>query len=90
MSNPKPNLQQQRDLLQLQADVLRLKIVAEQMKNQRQAAAQADWQQAWQWADQLPLSSLAFKAIGHSKSWRNKMLMGAVMLGLAWLRNRQH
>ena len=90
MSNPKPNLQQQRDLLQLQADVLRLKIVAEQMKNQRQAAAQADWQQAWQWADQLPLSSLAFKVIGRSNSWRKKMLMGAAMLGLAWLRNRQH
>ena len=90
MSNPKPNLQQQRDLLQLQADVLRLKIVAEQIKNQRQAAAQADWQQAWQWTDQLPLSSLAFKVIGRSKSWRKKMLMGAVMLGLAWLRNRQH
>ena len=90
MSNPKPSLQQQRDLLQLQADVWRLKIVAEQIKNQRQAAAQADWQQAWQWADQLPLSSLAFKAIGRSKSWRNKMLMGAAMLGLAWLRNRQH
>ena len=90
MSKPKPSLQQQRDLLQLQADVLRLKIVAEQMKNQRQAAAQADWQQAWQWADQLPLSSLAFKAIGRSKSWRNKMLMGAAMLGLARLRNRQH
>ena len=90
MSNPKPNLQQQRDLLQLQADVLRLKIVAEQIKNQRQAAAQADWQQAWQWADQLPLSSLAFKVIGRSKSWRKKMLMGAAMLGLAWLRNRQH
>ena len=60
MSNLKPSLQQQRDLLQLQADVLRLKIVAEQMKNQRQAAAQADWQQAWQWADQLPLGVAAF------------------------------
>ena len=54
MSNLKPSLQQQRDLLQLQADVLRLKMVAAQMKNQRQAAAQADWRQAWQWADQLP------------------------------------
>lgn len=68
MSKPKPSLQQQRDLLQLQADVLRLKIVAEQMKNQRQAAAQADWQQAWQWPTNCPWAAWRLRPLAAPKA----------------------
>lgn len=89
MTNLKPSLAQQRDLLQLQADLLRLKIAAEHIRNQRQAHTGADWQQLWKLAEQLPLGGLALKAVARPKRWQNKVLMGLAVAGLAWLRNRQ-
>lgn len=85
----KPTLDEQRQLLQMQAELLRLKITAERLRQQRQTARQADWQQALSLLGNLPLSGLAVRAVTRSRRWRHKLLMAAAMGVLAWWRQQQ-
>lgn len=91
MKPTKPSLQQQRDLLQLEADVLRLKLAAAQMRHRRQVAVKKhDWQHtAWSLLEHIPTGGLALKAVSLPRRWRHKLLLGSIMVGLAWLRQQQ-
>ena len=78
--------QEERELLAMQAEVLRLKIAAEHLKNR-----QPDnplWQEARAWTEHLPVGSLMLAAVRKPKRWRHKLWGVLAVAAVAFLRQR--
>lgn len=89
MSKCPPSLQQQRELLELEAQKVRLKYMAAQIQLQQQKAPPIDYLRGVRLlAESVPLSGLAIKAITRPKRWYNKFLLGTAVAALAWLNKR--
>lgn len=84
--------QQQRELLELEAKTVRLKLlIAAQMQNQQPNTASPDYLHGLRLLlEGIPLSGLAVKAFTHPKRWHNKILLSAAVAGLAWFNKRRH
>ncbi|MDF7676324.1 hypothetical protein PT286_06205 [Neisseriaceae bacterium ESL0693] len=81
------SLAEQRELLNLHADSLRLKIMAAQMKARHVApkSSSLHWGLILALLDMLPLSGLVMKLSRKSKKGRNKLLLAGLSLGMMWL-----
>lgn len=91
MTDYPPHLQQQHELLELQAQIVRLKLkalTAQASKPPRDTPSDSHIRGLRLLLESIPLSSLAIKAVTHPKRWRNKLLLGAAVAGLAWLNKR--
>lgn len=75
----KLNITQQRELLDLQAQGARLKLLAEQLKNGNHATKSNLWQRSLNIVDKIPAGGLALKLANKPKRWRNKILVGALL-----------
>lgn len=75
----KLNLAQQRELLNLQAQSARLKLMAEQLKNGHSTNKSNLWQRSLNIVDKIPAGSLALKLANKPRRWRNKILVGALL-----------
>lgn len=83
------SLAEQRELLNLQADSLRLKIMAAQLKARHAAPKSSlSWGSALMLLDLLPLSALALKFSSKSKKWRNKLLLAGLSLSIMWFNQK--
>lgn len=80
--------QQERQLLEMQADVLRLKIAAAHLRNRREQNSAAFLSDALKLADQLPVGRLLVAAVAKPRRWRHKLWGAAVVAALAWLQQR--
>lgn len=75
----KLSLAQQRELLNLQAQSARLKLMAEQLKNGHSTSKSNLWQRSLNIVDKIPAGSLALKLANKPRRWRNKILVGALL-----------
>lgn len=89
MTKHKPSWREQRQLLAWEADLVRLKIIAAQMKNQQQANHSKQWQQALGLFNAIPYTGLALKTANLPKRWRHKAMLGGLLALLAIIKNRQ-
>ncbi|MCP2040850.1 hypothetical protein L1281_001440 [Neisseria sp. HSC-16F19] len=81
--------QQERELLEMQADVLRLKIAAAHLRNRRESGRTPSLlPDALKLADQLPVGRLLVAAVAKPRRWRHKLWGAAVVAALAWLQQR--
>lgn len=85
MNRTKLSIREQRDLLQWQAELLRLKIVAAHLSEHR-----GGHRRPTLLLGALPLGSLAVQAVTKPKRWRDKLLLGMAVAAVAWFRSRPH
>lgn len=71
---------QQRELLNLQAQGARLKLIAEQLSKHKIQPNSKLWQKSLALAEKIPLDGLALKMASKPKRLRNKLLVGAVLI----------
>lgn len=83
--NTSTSLAQQRELLNLKAENIRLKALADQLKNRKNGAKPINFWPFFTLLDMLPLSSLALKLSSKPKLWRNKLLLSGTLLSLIFL-----
>ncbi|WP_066568968.1 hypothetical protein [Snodgrassella sp. CFCC 13594] len=91
MSKRTPTWQQQKELLNLKAEVVRLKLVSEQLKSRSSRQQPTlDWSRWLGMLDGIPLTGLAFKLLNKPKNWRNKIVLGALLSAITlWRKPRQ-
>lgn len=77
------SLQHEKKLLELQAEALRLKLLSNQMRR-----AQEQSSSLLNLATQLPKAGMVWRLANMPRKLRNKLLVGAGILGLAYLRLR--
>lgn len=80
--------QEERQLLEMQADILRLKIAAAHLRNRREAEHPALLPNALKLAEHLPVSRLLLAALAKPRRWRHKLWGAAAVAALAWLQQR--
>lgn len=82
--------QQERQLLEMQADILRLKIAAAHIRNRRgsPSAARSLMPEALQLVGQLPVGRLLAAALAKPRRWRHKLWGAALVAALAWWQQR--
>lgn len=80
-------LAQQRELLNLQAENLRLKMMVQQLKAHSSGHKPVQWGEILSLLNLLPLSRLALKLSNKPKRWRNKLLLSVLfLLSTLWLK----
>ncbi|MCO6508821.1 MAG: hypothetical protein J6578_08560 [Snodgrassella sp.] len=84
----KLNIAQQRELLDLQAQGARLKLLAEQLKNGHNPTKSNLWQRSLNIVDKIPAGGLALKLASKPKRWRNKILVGALLTAATLMANK--
>ncbi|KES10078.1 MULTISPECIES: hypothetical protein [Snodgrassella] len=84
----KLNIAQQRELLDIQAQGTRLKLLAEQLKNGDNTHKSRLWQRSLNIVDKIPAGGLALKLANKPKRWRNKLLVGAVLTAATLIANK--
>lgn len=87
------NLQEQRELLALKADLVRLKIALakrqQQMEDARQASSALPLVPLLNSADKLYAQPLLWKAALWPSRWKHKLLLGGALLAWQWWRSQQ-
>ncbi|ORF06291.1 hypothetical protein [Snodgrassella alvi] len=84
----KLNIAQQRELLDIQAQGTRLKLLAEQLRNGDNTYKSRLWQRSLNIVDKIPAGGLALKLANKPKRWRNKLLVGAVITAATLIANK--
>ncbi|ORF32430.1 hypothetical protein BGI09_03435 [Snodgrassella alvi] len=84
----KLNIAQQRELLDIQAQGTRLKLLAEQLRNDDNTHKSRLWQRSLNIVDKIPAGGLALKLANKPKRWRNKLLVGAVLTAATLIANK--
>lgn len=84
----KLNIAQQRELLDIQAQGTRLKLLAEQLRNSDNTHKSGLWQRSLNIVDKIPAGGLALKLANKPKRWRNKLLVGAVLTAATLIANK--
>lgn len=84
----KLNIAQQRELLDIQAQGTRLKLLAEQLRNGDNTHKSGLWQRSLNIVDKIPAGGLALKLANKPKRWRNKLLVGAVLTAATLIANK--
>lgn len=76
------SLRQEQQLLQLQAEALRLKLVINQVRRQQQAKPDL-----LELASRLPQAGVLWRLANIPRKLRNKLLLGAALLAVIYLRS---
>lgn len=76
------SLQDERKLLQLKAEALRLKILSNQMRRQQEPSGS----EVWGLLSHLPKAGLVWRLANMPHKMRNKALLGAGLLALLYFR----
>lgn len=76
------SLQEEQQLLQLQAEALRLKLLTNQLRRQQEQTGP----DLLGLASQLPKASLIWRLANMPRKFRSKLLLGVGLLGLLYLR----
>ena len=92
--------QEERQLLEMQADILRLKIAAAHLRNRRETPAASHFsnllptQSSWlpevlKLANRVPVGRLLMAAVAKPRRWRHKLWGAAAVAALAWLQQKR-
>ncbi|GAA3526525.1 hypothetical protein [Zobellella aerophila] len=77
------SLRQERQLLQLQAEALRLKLLTNQLRRQQQQAKP----DLLELVSKLPQAGMLWRLANMPRKLRNKLLLGAALLAVIYLRS---
>lgn len=76
---------QQRELLDLQAQGIRLKLLADQLSKGKIQPNSKLWNKSLSLVEKIPLNTLALKIASKPKRWRYKILAGLVLMATSLL-----